>query len=243
MRVLTSLAFVCVSSLLSAAEPAQRPSCDRSALYILRGQYQAALKQLDAARPEGSSDAERETLRGVALLLSGDAKKAVASFDLALDMQPSLAAAQFNRGVAWLQSKELAKATIDFEAVAQGSAGAPLRAAAAYHMAVALDGLRRSSEAERWLDRALSLDPQLDAALLFRGFLLERRGDLQGAGKAYRDYLARHPESPIALLRFGISAQRAGFIDTARTYLQKVVAAAPDSLEAVEARKYLVMWD
>lgn len=73
--------------------------------------------------------------------------------------------------------------------------------------------------------------------------LRERRGDLQGAGRAYLDYLARYPKSTTAMLRLGMSAHKAGRIDVAKTYLQKVIAAAPKSSEALEARKYLVMWE
>ena len=45
------------------------------------------------------------------------------------------------------------------------------------------------------------------------------------------------------MLRFGISAHRAGRYDVARQYLHRVIDTAPQSAEAVEARKYLVMWE
>lgn len=73
--------------------------------------------------------------------------------------------------------------------------------------------------------------------------LRENRGELQGAGRAYLAYLERHPQSVVALLRFGLAAQKSGQIETAKTYLGRVIAAAPRSLEAAEARKYLVMWE
>ena len=56
-------------------------------------------------------------------------------------------------------------------------------------------------------------------------------------------YLERHPDSTAALLRFGICAQRADRIELARTYLKRVIALAPDSTDAAEARKFLVMWE
>ena len=73
--------------------------------------------------------------------------------------------------------------------------------------------------------------------------LRERRGDLQGAGRAYLAYLEAHPDSAAALLRFGLAAQKAGRIAVAKSYLQKVIAVASDSAEAIEARKFLVMWE
>ena len=119
----------------------------------------------------------------------------------------------------------------------------PLRARAAYHHGIALDRLGRPADAEAWLQRALTLDPALDAALLYTGILRERRGDTQGAGRAYFDYLKKHPDSIVAKLRFGLTAHAAGRIDVARGYLQQVIDAAPRSPEAVEARKFLVMWE
>lgn len=175
-------------------------------------------------------------------MLSGDLGKAIASFDKALLLDPKLSEARLNRGIAWLRSEQPARAAADLEQVASDE-HSPVRADGAYHNAIALDRLGRAAEAEVWLDRAMKLDPSLDAALLYAGELRERRGDLQGAGRAYLDYLKAHPDSLVGLLRFGVAAQRSGRIDVAKTYLQRVIALAPRSAEAIEAKKYLVMWD
>ena len=210
--------------------------------YILQGRYDAALQQLEGARSSGASPAGVENLRGLALLLRGDLPKALASFDRALQLEETLTEARLNRGIALLRTGAYAKASRDLERVAADERSR-LRADAAYHNAIALDRLGRTADAGAWLDRALQLDPKLDAALLYAGMLRERQGDLQGAGRAYLDYLKAHPDSPTALLRFGVSAQKAGRAEVARTYLQKVIAAAPQSYESIEARKFLVMWE
>jgi tetratricopeptide (TPR) repeat protein len=210
--------------------------------YILRGNYDAALKQLEGAKTSGASPSEVENLKGLALLLDGDAAKAVASFDRALALQPELQPARFNRALAFMRAKDYAKAAADLEKIFADE-HSPLRAEAAYHLGIALDRLGRAKQAEASLDRALVLDPSLDAALLYVGLLRERRNDLQGAGRAYLDYLKAHPESITAMLRFGVSAQKAGRAEVAKGYLQKVIAAAPNSFEAIEARKFLVMWE
>jgi tetratricopeptide (TPR) repeat protein len=183
-----------------------------------------------------------DNLRGVAELMQGDAKKALASFDRALAAKPDLAEAHFNRAVALLRLGQYAKAATELEPLANAESS-PLRANAAYHLGLALDRLNRPADAEAWLNHAITLDAKLDAALLVIGTLRERRGDLQGAGRAYFDYLKAHPNSTAAMLRFGISAHEAGRLDVARSYLQKVIDAAPRSFEAEEARKYLVMWE
>jgi tetratricopeptide (TPR) repeat protein len=183
-----------------------------------------------------------ENLRGLAELMQGQSEKALASFDRALAAKPDLAEARFNRAVALLRLAQYAKAASALEPLASAE-DSPLRANAAYHLGLALDRLGRPAEAETWLNRAMTYDPNLDAALLLVGTLRERRGDLQGAGRAFFDYLKKHPDSTAAMLRFGISAQQAGRLDVAKSYLQKVIDAAPRSYEATEARKYLVLWE
>ena len=210
--------------------------------HILRGNYDAALRQIEGAKTAGAAPAEVENVRGLALLLEGETAKALASFEKALTLQPDLQPARFNRALALLRNGEFAKAVADLEKVYADEHSA-LRADAAYHLGIANDRLGRATEAETWLDRAIALDPRLDAALLYAGLLRERRGDLQGAGRAYLDYLERYPQSAPALLRFGISAQKAGRVEVAKQYLQRAIAAAPRSDEAVEARKFLVMWE
>jgi tetratricopeptide (TPR) repeat protein len=209
---------------------------------ILSGNYEAALQQLEGARTSGASPAEVENLRGLALLLEGKTTEAQKSLDHALELQPGLQAARLNRGLVFLRTRQYAKAVSDLEKVWADERSA-LRADAAYHLGIALDRMGRYQEAETYLDRAWTLDGKLDAALLYLGVLRERRGDLQGAGRAYFDYLAKHPRSTTAMLRFGMSAHKAGRTDVARTYLEKVVATAPRSAEALEARKFLVMWE
>lgn len=221
---------------------ATNPGCDRALYDILNGRYDRALHELDGVRTTGRSPAETENLRGLATMMAGDARKAVASFDLALDLDPKLTAARLNRGIAWLKLGQAARAVGEFEAIYADEA-TPLRAAAAYHEALALDSLGRATDAETWARRALAIDARHDSAAFLLGILLERRGDLQGAGKQYKAFLDRNPQSPVALLRFGICAQRAGFADVARKTLQRVVDLAPHSAEAAEARKFLVMWE
>jgi len=175
-------------------------------------------------------------------MLSGDTKKAMTSFDRALALNPALQEARFNRAITLMRDSQYAKASTELGKVFADE-HSRLRADAAYHNGIALDRLGRAKDAETWLDRAMALDAKLDAALLYSGFLRERRGDLQGAGRAYLDYLKAHPESTIAALRFGISAHAAGRHEVAKKYLEGVIAKAPSSAEAVEARKFLVMWD
>jgi tetratricopeptide (TPR) repeat protein len=175
-------------------------------------------------------------------MLRGDARGAIAVFDRALTLDPTLVEARFNRAVALMKTGDFTRASADFEKIAE-NAETHLQASAAYHNALALDRMGRPADAEFWLQRALVADPKLDAATLYLGLLREKRGDLAGAARNYLDYLKQKPDSLVASLRLGVSAHRAGRTDVARTYLRRVIDKAPNSPEAVEARKFLVMWD
>lgn len=181
-------------------------------------------------------------MRGLAMMLAGDPKGAIAVFDAVIAAEPSMIEARFNRAVALLKLGENAKASMEFEKIAFDEHNL-LRASAAYHDALALDRLNRTADALVWADRAVALDQNFDAAHLLCGALHERAGQVEAAARSYHTYLERHPDSTAALLRFGICAQRANRLDLARTYLQKVIKLAPDSTDAAEARKYLVMWE
>ncbi len=208
---------------------------------ITHGQYGRALTQLDGAPTNGGSEASRANLRGLTRMLAGDTKRALTDFDTALELDPSMTEARFNRAVAMLRLGDYARASKELETIWGGKS--PLRARAAYHDALALDAMSKTADAEVWIGRALEADPQLDDALFYSGVLYERRGDLQAAGRAYKMYLDRHPDSVGAMLRFGVCAQRAGSIDTAKAFLERAIKTSPDSAEAAEARKFLVMWE
>ncbi len=218
------------------------PACDRAAYYVASGDYARALKQLEGVRASGASTAANENLRGLALMLSGDPKKAIAVFDGVIASDPTMIEARFNRAVALLKIGENARASAEFEKIAFDEHNM-LRASAAYHDALALDRMGRTADAIVWADRSLALDNTFDSATLLSAALRERAGQIDAAARAYFAYLQRHPDSVDAMLRFGICAQRADRLDVARTYLRKVIALAPDSLEAAEARKFLVMWE
>ncbi len=222
--------------LFAAGDPlaAQR----KSVAALLRGEPNVALQQLGGLSTSGRSAPEIENLQGLALMMRGDASGALPFFEKALPLE----AARFNRAVALLKLARYADASDELSKI-YGDEHSALRASAAYHNALALDALGKSGEALVWLTRALDADATFDSALLYLGLLRERTGDLQAAGKAYKQFLDRHPASTVAMLRFGVAAQRAGRTDVARTYFTKILSTAPNSAEAAEARMYLEMWE
>ena len=163
---------------------------------IAHGQYSRALHDLSGVPSPGRTEAEQANLRGLALLLDGQPKKAIDSFDTALELRPDFGVSRFNRGIAFLRSDDYARASADFVRVASDP-NEPLRASAEYHNALALDALGRPADADAAVERALAINPNFDDAILFAGVLAERRGDLEIAGKSYKAYLDRHPDSAL----------------------------------------------
>lgn len=231
------------ASVVLGAEPSSTEKlCSTAAYYLAIGDYSRALKALPAVPSQGGSDAAQANLRGVAEMMNGRTERAMELFDAALAADANFSQARFNRGIAQLKLKRFSEAMQTLRPIAEDDENY-LRAAAAYHLALALDQNGQPEVAEKWLEVALAADPGLDSALLFLGTVREKQKKFAAAGEAYREYMRRHPDSVVAILRFGVSAHRAGYHPTAKKYLRQVVELSPSSLEAAEARKFLVMWD
>lgn len=184
-----------------------------------------------------------DNLRGTASLMAGDVEGAVRFFTSALVADSSAVQPRFNRAIARLRLGDPANAVADLEMLWSRELPEPLRGSIAYHRAIAADRAGNPDEALQWIERALSLDPDSADALLYAGVILEKQRRFQDAGKRYRAFLDRNPDSIIGMLRFGVAAHRAGHRSISRKYLREVVRNAPESREAIEARKFLVMWE
>jgi len=208
---------------------------------MAHGRYAEAIASVAAVEKLGTTDANLSNTRGVAELMRGQLEQAIAAFDKAIAANGDFLEARFNRAIALLKLKRYGDAAAEFQTV-YDRPDHDLRARAAFHHALADDAAGRVDDAQIWLKRALAVDPGLDDATLYLGVLYERKRAFGDAGKLYRAYLDKHPDSLVATLRFGVAAHRAGFHDTAAKYLKQVVERAPDSMEAAEARPLLVMW-
>jgi tetratricopeptide (TPR) repeat protein len=223
----------------AASQPSTAPDCSIGAYYLAHGDVDRALRALEGARG-GRGDLSEANLRGLALLLADRVEEAKVQFDAILARDPSFVQSRFNKGLTLLRLGDSSGAIADFTMVWEGD-DAPLKAPAAFHIALAEQSRQRLAEAEAWLVEAVRVDPSFSDAHLVRGTILERMRRFEEAGRAYREVLRIQPNSTIATLRFGVSAWRAGFRDTAITHLRRVESMAPGSREALEARKYLLI--
>lgn len=241
LKDLVVIAAICACGLLSApvSRAQDEGSCSPALYFLSRGDYGRAL-QSASSRDDGTP-AARLNIQGVAEMMNGRPQEAVVKLRSALAEDASYLPARLNLGVGLLRLGQFREASAELERVY--AAGGNLAGNAAYHRALAADASGEPAEAIEWFEKALAADSGLSEAHLQLGYVHEKRGQLQLAGRSYRRYLEHHPESPAGLLRFGVAAQRSGHLETARRYLRLVIDIAPDSAEAVEARKFLVIWD
>lgn len=177
-------------------------------------------------------------------MMEGRLAESLESFDIAIVNDGEAVEPRLNRAIVLIRMGEFADAGAELEAAWKFEGTSPLlRSRIAYHRALAADREGKLEMASEWLDRARSADPDAPDPILYSGVVLERRQKFEEAGKHYKRYLELHPESLVAMLRFGISAHRAGYRDLARRYLREVSARSPSGLEGLEARKFLIMWD
>ena len=242
------LAAIAVASTLlvplsPAAHAQEVPFCHPGIRQLLRGDSAGAIRTLrpDAASASAATDdLSSLTARGVAALIEGNLEEASALLGRAVEIAPSADNARYNRGLARLASSDLAGAAEDFELVASLESS-QLGARAAYHRALVSAHRSDWRSAEAWSQRALQLDSLLPDARLMLGYSLERQNKWAAAGQEYKTFVADYPSATWAMVRFAVTAMRAGFPETARAWLRRASQADPDSAEAVEARKYLVM--
>lgn len=225
---------------LPAATAAQSPEpalCHPGVRRLLQGDIAGAMRDL---APTAASPGDSGGARAIAQLMQGDDRAALSELERAIEQNPESSLLRYNRGIALMALRELERAATDFERVAADE-GSALNARAAYHRALIALRLDGPASAEPHLRRALHLDPLLPDARLVLGWTLEEQKKWAEAGDVYKEFVSDYPNTAWAMVRFGVVALRAGYPETARTWLRRAAQADPNSVEAVEARKYLVM--
>jgi len=122
---------------------------------------------------------------------------------------------------------------------ARQSASAPLEAIAAIGLSRALVSVGRQDEALEPLETATRLQPQDPESWLLKATLLRRLGRLADAQDAIERAAGLGPRDPRIALEAGLIAVLAGREDAARASWQSVIALAPESAEAENARHYI----
>jgi tetratricopeptide (TPR) repeat protein len=107
----------------------------------------------------------------------------------------------------------------------------PENAQAQFYLGYTLGHAGRGADALVFLDRALQLDPGLDAAWNFKGGLLIDRGDFEDAKSALQAAL-RVRKTPNPLMNLGIIAVRQARYREAESYYRQAAAQDPEDVGA-----------
>lgn len=176
-------------------------------------------------------------LLGLAELKRGNLTKAVQWFNEALLRAPTYSDARNNRGAAYARLGQFSQAEADFLQVL-GDREYANRAGVYFNLGSLYLARGNLAGAEDNLRKAAAPSGPVEAFLLL-GEVEQRLNKLDSAESVLREGLSRAPERVDLTLALAITLERQGRKDEARTYFQKVVALAPSSPEAKEARAHL----
>jgi len=211
----------------------------RTGLALLReGRVDEAMIVLRRAVVSSPRDPNAPNALGLALLYKKDYAAAEKAFTQALKLDPDFVQANNNRGVCRMEADRFDDAAADFEAVLSGPSTAEKSNA---HFNLGLLAERRGNweDAEREFSLVLSTDPRYTKAARERGFARVRREDFRGALEDLLSYLKDDPNEPVANYNAALCLLTMRQRDVAARYMERVVAAAPDSDEGHRARRFL----
>lgn len=211
----------------------------RNGLALLKeGRVDEAIQLLKRARESYPRDPNVPNTLGLALLAKKEYTLAIKAFDDTLRLDPTFVQAANNKGVTLMEMDRLAEAEAIFQAILDGE---PTREKANAQFNLGLIRVRqeRLVDAERHFSLVLADDPKYLAAYRERGLVRVRRDDFRGALDDLLRYLRDEPKDPAANYNAALCLLASGHRDLATRYMERVVAAAPDSEEAGRARRFL----
>ncbi|MDD5562598.1 MAG: tetratricopeptide repeat protein [Thermoanaerobaculaceae bacterium] len=176
-------------------------------------------------------------LIGMAELQSGKPAKALDAFNSALTLAPQYSDARNNRGAAYIQLGQYAMAEADFLAVL-GDPTEANRAGVYFNLGSLYFSRGNLAAAEENLRRAAVPTGPVEAYFML-GQVEERLGQPARAETAYRDAMSRAPERADIVFALGKLLETKGRKDEAMALFRRVIALAPNSAEAQQARARL----
>ena len=211
----------------------------RNGLELLReGKVDEAIQLLAIARASYPTEPAVANALGLALLYKKDQLMAIKAFGEALKIDPDFVEAKNNRGVAWMEMGKFDEAETDFQSVLKGSIAREKMNA---HFNLGLLEMKRErwEAAEKELSFVLGEDPKYLRAHRERGIVRVHREEFTDALDDLLRYLKTDPKDAAANYNTALALLTTGRRDVARKYMQRTVAAAPESEEAKKARRFL----
>jgi tetratricopeptide (TPR) repeat protein len=211
----------------------------RNGLALLReGKVDEAIALLNAARASYPTEPAVSNGLGLALLYKKDYQPAIRAFSEALRLNPEFVEARNNRGVAWMEMGKINEAEADFQAVLGGNTS---REKLNAHFNQGLLEVKREAweAAEKEFTVVLAEDPKYVRANRERGIVRVRREAFADALDDLLRYLRTEPRDVSANYNAALALLTTGRRDVARKYMQRAIAAAPESDEAKKAKRFL----
>ena len=170
----------------------------RSEMYLEKGDFQNALKDIEKSITIDPTEAKAYFNRGLAHAKSGgDAKKSLDDFTKAIELNVNYAGAYTNRANIYLQMSEFQKAIMDCNKAIELS---PNEAEPYYNRGLAYFNMEEPKKAFKDYNKVIELDPENAEAFFKRGFLNSQSGNTQEAISDYEEFLRLDPNNTNAKL-------------------------------------------
>ncbi len=198
--------------------------------YLREGKYELAWQRLNKAL---DADPRYSTAHNAMALLYeriGQAEKARTHYSAAIKHNPSDSSAHTNYGSFLCRQGELEAAEEQFQ-LAIGNALYETPEIPYANLGLCMSQVGRRDDAEKYLRRALELNPRIPGALIAMSDLSLQKGEQLSARAYMQRYAEVAPHSPRTLW-LGIQIERAlGDRDTAASYAMRLKNQYPDSNE------------
>ena len=202
---------------------------------VAEGKISEGMEKYKVALKLQPNNPTLHNLIGMAELQRGNAAKAVESFNRALLLAPRYSDALNNRGVAYMQLGQFSLAESDFLSVLSDETHAN-RAGVYFNLGSLYNARGNLTAAEENLRRATRGGTGPGEAYLLLGQVEEKLGKAALAETAYRDAMNRAPERAEVILALAKLVDAQGRKGEARELYLKIIAVAPKSPEAQQAR-------
>ena len=200
---------------------------------LLRGQFEAAERQIGLAIRINPNVAPSHSNRGNALRGLKRFEEALACYDKAIALKPDYAEAFNNRGAVLHDIERFTEALANYD---RAIALSPDYASAFNNRGNTLKVLERFDEALASFDKAIALKPDYAAAFSDRGAVMHDLKRFEEALASCDKAIALNPDYASAIGGRGNALKELGRLDEALTCYDRAIALKPDYAEAFNNR-------
>jgi tetratricopeptide (TPR) repeat protein len=207
-------------------------------VFMQQQKFEEALELFREADETNPGNATVFNMMGLCYLSLEQPEKALENFDLALQLIPGFTDARNNRGTTYLSLGQYRMAEVDFIAVLSDSTY-PHRWKVYYNLGVTCMRRGQIGAAEENFKKAITSPMPVFEAYLRLAEIAQDQGRTESALGLLEEAYLKFPERLDGVLAYGRLLINVGRPEEARPYLEDVIASAPGSELADEARVLL----